>query len=222
MLEFFDTGIDGIELMDVDFNQIDLPSEIKEDIEIDLLREKPEETCLLISSLQGDEYYIISIVDGSKAQAWLLKTKHRVAGGGYKLFDLKDESNGTKTILGLIPLIIDFFNGGKVFVIDEIESSLHPNLIRAFFEFLSDQCENTNSQLIVSSHKETLLSHKILRKDAVWFADKVKEGATSLHSLEDYKVDFDKEVTDDYLLGRYKGIPNLGNWNHLQEMRQNN
>lgn len=67
-----------------------------------------------------------------------------------------------------------------------------------------------------------MLSHKILRKDAVWFADKVKEGATSLHSLEDYKVDFDKEVTDDYLLGRYKGIPNLGNWNHLQEMRQNN
>lgn len=222
MLEYFDPGIDGIEFMDVDFNQIDIPTEVKEDIKIDLLREKLKETSLLISSSQGDKYYIVSIADGPQVQAKLLKTKHKVAGGGYKLFDLKGESNETKIILGLIPLIIDFLNGGKVFVIDEIESSLHPNLIRAFFEFLLDQCENTNSQLIASSHKATLSSHKTLRKDAVWLAVKTKEGATNLHSLEEYKVDFDNELTDDYLLGRYKGIPKLGYRNHFQELRQSN
>src|SRR5690606_41828604 len=102
MLEYFDTGVDGVEILDVDFNQIDLPTEVKEDVKIDSLREKPEETSLLLSNSQGDKYYVLSTTDGLKVQARLLKTKHKHAGGGYKLFDLKDESNGTKIILALI------------------------------------------------------------------------------------------------------------------------
>jgi len=43
-----------------------------------------------------------------------------------------------------------------------------------------------------------------------------------LHSLEDYNIRFDKEVRRDYLLGRYKGIPKLGNRDKLTVLPFNN
>lgn len=215
MLDYFDTGIDGIEFKEVDFEKMDIPTEVKEDIKNDLFSEKSEKTSAFLSNPQDDKYYVISKVDSLTVQAKLLKTKHKIIGGGYELFDLKDESDGTRRIMDLIPLVIDFFGGGNVFVVDEIERSLHPNLVRDFFEFILDKCDNINSQLIVSSHEATLLTQKLLRKDEIWFAVKNKEGATNLHSLEDYNVRFDKEIMKDYLLGRFKGIPKLGNRNHL-------
>lgn len=216
MLDYFDTGIDGIEFKEVDFEKMEIPSEVKEDVKNDLFSEKSEKTGAFLSNPEDDKYYVISQKDDLTIQAKLLKTKHKVVGGGFELFDLKDESDGTRRIMDLIPLLIDFFIGGNVFVVDEIERSLHPNLVRNFFEFILDKCENINSQLIVSSHEATLLTQKLLRKDEIWFTVKNKEGATKLHSLEDYNVRFDKEIMKDYLLGRFKGIPNFGNRNQLR------
>ncbi len=215
MLNYFDTGIDGIEFKEVDFEKIDIPLEVKEDIKRDLFSKKSEKTVAFLSNLQDDKYYVISKIDDVSIQAKLLKTKHRVIGGEYELFDLKDESDGTRRIMDLIPLLLDFLRGDNVFIVDEIERSLHPNLVRDFFEFILDKCENINSQLIASSHESTLLTQKLFRKDEIWFAVKNKEGATHLHSLEDYNVRFDKEIMKDYLLGRFKAVPKLGNRNQL-------
>jgi AAA15 family ATPase/GTPase len=221
MLDYFDTGIDGIEFKEVDFEKMDIPNEVKEDVKNDLFSEKSEKTSAFLSNPQDDKYYVISKIDDITIQAKLLKTKHKIIGGGFELFDLKDESDGTRRVMDLIPLLIDFFRGGNVFVVDEIERSLHPNLVRDFFEFILDKCENINSQLIVSSHEATLLTQKLLRKDEIWFAVKNKEGASKLHSLEDYNVRFDKEIMRDYLLGRFKGVPKLGNRNQLSILPNN-
>ncbi len=211
MLNYFDTGIDGIEFKDTDFEKIDVPDEVKEDIKNDLLGDKSEKNNAFISNPQDDKYYIVSRTSENSLDAKLLKTKH----GNFEPFDLKEESDGTRRIMDLIPLIIDFFKGGNVFIIDEMERSLHPNLIYDLFDFFLDKCDNINSQFIVASHESTLLTQKLLRKDEIWFVVKDKAGASHLHSLEDYNIRFDKEVRRDYLLGRYKGVPKLGNRNNL-------
>ena len=54
-----------------------------------------------------------------------------------------------------------------------------------------------------------------MRKDEVWFTVKNKNGATQLHSLEQYNIRFDKQIRKDYLLGRFKAIPRIGNRNRL-------
>ena len=215
MLDYFDTGIDGIDFKNVDFDKIQVPDEVKEDINNDLLSDKSEKNNVFLSNPQDDKYYVISVTKNNQLEAKLLKTKHIVIGGTYELFDLKDESDGTRRIMDLIPLIIDFFKGGNVFVIDEIERSLHPNLVKDLFDFILNKCDDVNSQIIVTSHEATLLTQKLLRKDEVWFAVKDKYGATNLHSLEDYNIRFDKEIMKDYLLGRYKGVPKLGNRSNL-------
>jgi AAA15 family ATPase/GTPase len=222
MLGYFDTGIDGIEFKEVDIDKIDIPSEILKDIENDLLGEKSEKTNAFISNLQDDKYYVISLLKDRSLRAQLLKTKHKISGGGYELFDLRDESDGTRRIMDLIPLIIDFFKGDNVFVIDEMERSLHPNLIYDLFDLFLSKCKNVNSQFIVASHESTLLTQKLLRKDEIWFVVKDKLGASRLHSLEDYSIRFDKEVRRDYLLGRYRGVPKFGNRDSLTVIPQLN
>ena len=215
MLEYFDTGIDGIDFKEIDFEKIELPQGVIEDIKNDLLSDKTEKNGVFLSNPEDDKYYIITKNKNDELEAKLLKTKHKVVGGTFELFDLKDESDGTRRIMDLIPLIIDFFKGGNVFIVDEMERSLHPNLIYDLFDFFLEKCENINSQFIVASHESTLLTQKLLRKDEIWFAVKDKEGASHLHSLDDYNIRFDKEVRRDYLLGRYKGIPKLGNRSKL-------
>lgn len=222
MLDYFDTGIDGIEFKEIEFEKIDVPDEIKEDIKNDLFSEKTEKKGAFISNPQDDKYYIITKGKEGQLEAKILKTKHKVTGGTYELFDLKDESDGTRRIMDLIPLIIDFFKGGNVFVVDEMERSLHPNLVYDLFDFFLERCENINSQFIIASHESTLLTQKLLRKDEIWFVVKDKEGVSHLHSLEDYNIRFDKEIRRDYLLGRYKGVPKLGNRNKLTVLPFNN
>lgn len=215
MLDYFDTGIDGIDFMEIDFDEVEVPSEVKDDIRNDLLNDKSEKIGAFLSNLKDDKYYIITKSKDRELEAKLLKTKHKVVGGTFELFDLKDESDGTRRIMDLIPFIIDFFKGGNVFIVDEMERSLHPNLIYDLFDFFLSKCDNVNSQFIVASHESTLLTQKLLRKDEIWFAVKDKEGVSYLHSLEDYNIRFDKEVRRDYLLGRFKGIPKLGNRSEL-------
>jgi len=222
MLDYFDTGIDGIDFKEIEFKKIDLPDEVIEDIKNDLLSDKSEKKGAFLSNPQDDKYYIITKNKENELEAKLLKTMHKVFGGTFELFDLKDESDGTRRIMDLIPLIIDFFKGGNVFIVDEMERSLHPNLIYDLFDFFLEKCEDINSQFIVASHESTLLTQKLLRKDEIWFAVKDKQGASHLHSLEDYNIRFDKEVRKDYLLGRYKGIPKLGNRNKLTVLPFNN
>ncbi|PWK22604.1 hypothetical protein LV89_03316 [Arcicella aurantiaca] len=222
MLDYFDTGIDGIDFKEIEFKKTDLPDEVIEDIKNDLLSDKSEKKGAFLSNPQDDKYYIITKNKENELEAKLLKTMHKVVGGTFELFDLKDESDGTRRIMDLIPLIIDFFKGGNIFIVDEMERSLHPNLIYDLFDFFLEKCEDINSQFIVASHESTLLTQKLLRKDEIWFAVKDKQGASHLHSLEDYNIRFDKEVRKDYLLGRYKGIPKLGNRNKLTVLPFNN
>lgn len=221
MLDYFDTGIDGIEFIEIDFDKTDIPLEVREDIKQDLLSEKSEKTNAFLSNPQDDKYYVISKIDDFTLQAKLLKTKHKVEGGDYELFDLKDESDGTRRIMDLIPLLVDFFAGDNVFVVDEIERSLHPNLVRDFFDFVLDKCENINSQIIASSHEATLMTQQLLRKDEIWFSVKDKAGATNLHSLEDYNVRFDKQIMKDYLQGRFRGIPKIGSRSQISFLNAN-
>jgi hypothetical protein len=150
-------------------------------------------------------------------------TQHHVVGQAKtELFDTSDESDGTNRIIDFIPLIIDLLQGDNVFIIDEMERSLHPNLIYEIIDLFLDKSQNINSQLILASHESSLLTQKLLRKDEIWFAVKDNEGASHLHSLEEYNIRFDKEIRKDYLLGRFKAIAKIGNRNKLTVLPNQN
>lgn len=220
-LDYCDTGIDGIEFENTDLDKLNLPTQLIEDIKSQLLAKNSEKQTAFITNPSEDKYYTITKSIDQVLQAKILKSKHNIEGGKSVLFDIKDESDGTRRIMDLIPIIVDFYKGGNVFIVDEIERSLHPNLVRDLFDFILSKCHDINSQLIATSHEATLLTQKLLRKDEVWFTVKNKQGATFIHSLEDYSVRFDKDIMKDYLIGRYKGVPKLGDRTKLNLLTTN-
>ena len=209
LLRYFDTGIDTICLQTVKEDKTNIPGELLEKIKMDLAKQNRDG--VKASLTNGRDNYILSLNNNMKLHIQKLMTQHTVVGSDKDAyFDIADESDGTNRIIDYIPLIIDLLKGNKVFIVDEMERSLHPNLIHDIFDLFLDNCNNINSQLIVSTHESSLLTQKLLRKDEIWFIVKDRHGASALHSLEDYNVRFDKEIRKDYLLGRFRGVPRLG------------
>lgn len=130
----------------------------------------------------------------------------------------REESDGSQQLLHLLPALhrISAQPGG-VFVIDELERSMHPMLARKFIEFFLKVEGNRNSQLVFTTHESTLLDLDLVRRDGIWFAEKDEEGATHLYSLADFKPRKDLRIEKGYLEGRFGAIPFLGGIDHLIE-----
>ena len=130
------------------------------------------------------------------------------------LFDLDEESDGTVRLLDFVPAFRSVISKQKVFVIDEIERSIHPLLIKELVQKFSLD-PNSKGQLIFSTHESNLLDQKIFRQDEIWFAEKNKDGSTDLYSLNDFKEHKTIDIQKGYLNGRYGSIPFLGNLQDL-------
>jgi hypothetical protein len=102
----------------------------------------------------------------------------------------------------------------KVFLIDEIERSIHPLLIKELVRKFSDD-HASQGQLIFTTHESNLLDQELFRQDEIWFAEKNSDGETDLYSLSDFKEHKTLDIRKGYLSGRYGSIPFLGNLKDL-------
>jgi len=124
----------------------------------------------------------------------------------------KEESKGTRKFFAISAPIIDTLQNGKVLIIDELDSSLHPILTQYLIRLFHDKTINKNhAQLIFATHDTNLLKPYNFRKDQIWLTEKNKYGSTDLYSLAQFKgvrakEDFEKQ----YIQGKYGAIPYLG------------
>ncbi len=130
----------------------------------------------------------------------------------YKL-EFKEESRGTQRFYQLAAVLILLIKNSYIVLIDEIESSLHPDLLKFFLLiFLSN---SKKSQLILTTHtRELLLEKDILRNDVIWFCEKDKNGATELFSLSDFgsEIRKDSSIYNFYKYGKLGAVPNIKNF----------
>jgi AAA15 family ATPase/GTPase len=147
-------------------------------------------------------------------------TAHLDNEGNEKLFDIDQESDGTQRLLDLAPGLLDIFSGDKVYIIDELDRSLHPDITVSILDaFLnSDTDKSGHSQLIVTTHETNLLDQQLIRKDEIWFCQKNKQGESNLYSLEEYQPRFDNDIRKGYAVGRFGGIPLLSDFKNLSWM----
>lgn len=143
-------------------------------------------------SIHSDEYMNISYK--------VIKFEHYIDNETYTL---NEESDGTIRLLELYDIIKN--KKEKIFIVDELDRSLHPNLT---FNFIKKYLSTDNvSQLVVSTHEDRILDLNIMRRDEIWFVEKNTEGMSSLYSLEEFKTRFDQDIMNAYLDGRYGSIP---------------
>lgn len=204
------TGVDEVYTQPIDPESIDLPLElISADLDADYAypdetAAKTEERMVVVNGPKGERYLLRRDETGA-LETNSLSTRRRINGDAVT-FDIFEESDGTQRLVDLFPILHSA--KPKVFVIDELERSLHPNLARRFIQnFLGSK---PHSQIIVTTHESTLLDLNLLRRDEIWFVEKSPEGASSLYSLEEFKPRHDLDIRKGYLHGRFGAIPVFG------------
>ena len=128
-----------------------------------------------------------------------------------KSIEFIEESLGTKKMIILGAQLYYALSKASVLAVDELESSLHPELTKLIVTLFLDETINTfNSQLIFTSHETTLLNLSLLRRDQINFVYKdEKSCGTFVRSLKDYQVRKNTNIAKAYLAGRFSTSPNV-------------
>ncbi|GMU47463.1 MAG: hypothetical protein AMXMBFR26_22450 [Porticoccaceae bacterium] len=136
---------------------------------------------------------------------------HHVTELGKAVFELPDESSGTRNLFFLAGPVLDILRKGLTLVVDELDTSLHPLLVRELVRLFHQPEVNTGgAQLIFTTHDTSLLdAYGLFRRDQVWFVEKDVEQASTLVALAEFSPRKNEALERGYLQGRYGGVPFL-------------
>ena len=208
--------MDHLQLTKKEITEEELRSLLPGDIVSRVLKNisEDEDGSALIHLNDGNEI-LVERSDANHFYRITVRAAHQNQAGSIVPFEFKDESDGTKRLLNLMPALHGLHSETKVFFIDEIDRSLHPNLVWELVHFYLKSCSKCNAQVIITTHESSLLDLELLRRDEIWFAEKDSASATKLYSLTDFNVRKDLEIRKHYLSGRFGAVPFLGDVSRL-------
>ncbi|MFN8256523.1 MAG: ATP-binding protein [Bacteroidales bacterium] len=139
---------------------------------------------------------------------------HNIENTGEFSLPYSAESAGTQRYYQLGGILELMIKSQSIFLIDEIESSLHPDLLKYFL--LTFLVNSKDSQIIATTHhRELLMERDIFRNDVIWFTELQKNGSTDLFSLSDFDssvIRNTSSVYNAYKIGKLGARPNLNDY----------
>ncbi|MBE5321117.1 AAA family ATPase [Pedobacter sp. MR2016-19] len=136
---------------------------------------------------------------------------HLTEEGEFKL-PIQVESAGTQRYFSLGGPLYSLVHSNAILLVDELESSLHPDLMKHFLQtFLANAGQ---SQMLVTTHNVALMEEiDFIRRDALWFSEKKADGSVDLYSAADFDSGVLRKgasLINAYRSGRLGAKPNLG------------
>lgn len=138
---------------------------------------------------------------------------HHVSEEGGGWLSQSMESDGTLAGLAFLSVALRTLKNGRVMLVDEIERSLHPVLVKGLISlFTNIQTNPHQAQLIFTSHDVTLITSGCggdgaLNRNQLWFTRKGKDGASSLCPVTAFSPRPDENLGKNYLNGVYEVLP---------------
>ena len=207
LIKTFDTGVCEIKTRQITVDEMSkmVPKEILFEIINTLKRQ------MMISNYPhvkmtwriNDGFFNIHINKNQEIEITTLVLKHNAS-----LFDFsfEEESDGTKRLFDLIDMLMNK-EEDMIFVVDELERSLHPKLTEHFLKLFMDVHSNDKDQLLFTTHEDTIMDQELFRRDEIWFIKRDNRNSSKIYSLDRFKERYDKKLSKAYLEGRYGAIP---------------
>jgi len=153
----------------------------------------------------------------------LLLSKHNIkTKNGKDFVELEQpfdsfESEGTKKFFSYAGVILTSLKNGKILIVDELDSRLHPLITKKIIQlYNSKETNKNNAQLIFVTHDTNLLDATLFRRDQIYFSEKNKAGESIYYSLVNISgVRNDASYEKDYIKGKYGAVPFLGKNNNI-------
>ncbi|AMP97672.1 ATP-binding protein [Pedobacter cryoconitis] len=140
--------------------------------------------------------------------------RHSVLNGDHSdsyILPYAQESEGTQRYFQFSGLLDQILGKSSVILIDELESSLHPELLKHFLLLFLVNVKG--SQIIATTHyRELLMERDIFRDDAIWFTEKISDGSIELYALSDFDSSVIRDTTsvfNAYKSGKLGAVPQL-------------
>lgn len=219
-IKLFNTGICKYEFKKIPLDDMlsDLPKIVAKDVLRDIEKTRKDfsklndkkknffksiDEAIPFAGLRSEtSFNILSITKEGEIFASEIKLNHN---NSIYEFEFEEESEGTRVLFDLMEILFD--EKDKFYIIDELDRSLHPQLTYKFIQTFLLLAKKRNAQLMVTTHESRLLDFELLRQDEIWLVDKNKNGESSIYSLDEYNVRYDKKIDKAYLEGRYGGVP---------------
>lgn len=212
----FDTGIEDIEIKNMSEEQlqnkigISLYKDVINELKKNVQKQGQE---LNLSMRSKKEFFNITMNDNYDLEIKTLCFKH---GQSMLDFEFCEESDGTKRVFDFLDILLNK-NQNSIYVIDEMERSLHPNLFNRLIELLNEYQKQSNIQVIFTTHESSIMKQDLFRRDQIWFIERNKDNDSRIYSLDTFNERFDKKISKAYLEGRYGAIPQFKSL-HINEL----
>lgn len=119
------------------------------------------------------------------------------------------ESRGTVKLIDFWMGFMKYFQNGGIFVLDEFDCSIHPELVIGIIDlFNNKEINKNNAQLIFNTHNPLYLYKKIFRRDQIMFVEKDEDTyISSVYKLSDIDLRNDANYMKNYFEGRLGALP---------------
>ncbi len=176
-----------------------LHSELKKDYKDELKQ-------FITQFLQKSDFNISDFHLSSDASS-IIFSHETLTGVGTLPEDL--ESSGTLRFMGISVLLKYLIKDNQFIMIDEIESSLHFELLPYFVRVYLANNTGT-SQLLFATHDINLLDEDFIRRDTIWFTDKNEDAETELIRLSSLGLHKNLSPYNAYRQGKLIKLPFTG------------
>lgn len=193
--------IEFIRSIDVDLNGLSIKDFTREQLRNELM-------------LFGVNKLSLDVLDSMPPSAVRFESVHSVYNINGELVGQKSfpfdmfESDGTKKLVDIAPLVIRALEKGFSLFVDELDSHLHPLQVAHIIELFNSEDNKNGAQLIFTLHNPWILDQDLLRRDQVYFMDKNTQAESDLYSLVEFKnARKDSSFGKDYFSGKYGALP---------------
>lgn len=207
LIQTFDTGVSQISTRVITMDELSkmIPVEVLSGIFASLKKQMQVTSMprIQMSWRMADGFFNIKMEGNKEPEITTLVLRH---GKSFFDFNFSEESDGTKRLFDLIDMLLTK-REDTLFVVDELERSLHLKLTEHFLELFMQAHEGERMQLLFTTHEDTIMDQELFRRDEIWFIERDANNASSIYSLDRFKERYDKKLSKAYLEGRYGAIP---------------
>lgn len=130
---------------------------------------------------------------------------------------IESESDGTQKLFYILWPIIDSILNERILFIDEIETNLHPHILKNLFKLIHTKIDK-KYQFIFTTHNIELMDLSMFKKEQIWIVSKNKENFSNFYTLYDFDdipLRSEKDIRKLYNLWSLWWVPSVGDFSIL-------
>ena len=217
LIETFDTGVSQVKIEEISLDELSnaMPKPVFERVmnHVKSKIEEQEDPAFRMTMRSNESFFNIEVKGHTEPKVTTIRLHHSKS---FYEFGFEEESDGTRRLFDLMDMLLNK-REDVLYVVDELERSLHPKLTERFLELFMQLHSEQRMQLLFTTHESSIMDQSIFRRDEIWFVERSAENASKIYSLDKFKERYDKVLSKAYLEGRYGAIPVFSSFEFREE-----